>query len=190
MIVLAYLGSQCAKFHAIGWTCWFLTSFIWSHVSDAISWWIWQQTCFKFCANLRKCAMEILAVTRQAFREGSMIRTMVFEWHVLTHCDLKWRDRWKAKSRACSSLFFDIRGTVHNLAGQTVNSTYYCDVLKWLNENVRRLHPELWRENKWLLHHNNAQSHTSFFTKEFLDGSLYLFPHTMHKCYSLIFVLV
>jgi hypothetical protein len=33
MIVLVYLGSQCTKFHADGWTCWFLRPFIWSCVS-------------------------------------------------------------------------------------------------------------------------------------------------------------
>jgi hypothetical protein len=33
---------------------------------------------------------------------------------------------------------------------------------------VRRLHPELWQQNNWLLHHDNALSHTSFFTREFL----------------------
>jgi hypothetical protein len=67
--------------------------------------------------------------------------------------------------------FFDIKGIVHKefvLAGQTVNSTYYCDVLWQLHENVRRLRPELWRQKNWLLHHNNAPSHTSFFTIAFL----------------------
>jgi hypothetical protein len=36
-----------------------------------------------------------------------------------------------------------------------------------VTENVRRLRPELWRQNNWLLHHDNASSHTSFFTREF-----------------------
>jgi hypothetical protein len=30
------------------------------------------------------------------------------------------------------------------LAGQMLNSAYYCDVLWWLHENVWRLRPELW----------------------------------------------
>jgi hypothetical protein len=49
------------------------------------------------------------------------------------------------------------------LAGQTVNSTYYCDILRWLRKNGRRLRPEPWRQKNWLLHHDNAPSHTSFF---------------------------
>jgi hypothetical protein len=40
--------------------------------------------------------------------------------------------------------------------------------LRRLLENVRRLRPELWRQKNWLLHNDNARSHTSSFTREFL----------------------
>jgi hypothetical protein len=42
---------------------------------------------------------------------------------------------------------FDIKGIVHKefvLAGQTVNSAYYCNVLWRMRENVQRLQTELW----------------------------------------------
>jgi hypothetical protein len=42
--------------------------------------------------------------------------------------------------------FFYIKGIVHKefvLVGQTANSAYYCDVLRRLRENVRRLRQEL-----------------------------------------------
>jgi hypothetical protein len=45
--------------------------------------------------------------------------------------------------------------------GQTVNSGFYREVLRRLRDNVRRRRPELWPEQTWLLHHHNAQSHTS-----------------------------
>jgi hypothetical protein len=64
-------------------------------------------------------------------------------------------------------IFFNIKGIVHKefvLAGQTVNSAYYCDILRRLRENVRRLHPELWRQKNWLLQNNNSPSHTTFFS--------------------------
>jgi hypothetical protein len=75
-----------------------------------------------------------------------------------------------SKVKSMLITFFDINGIIHKefvLAGQTVNSAYYCDISWRLCENVRRLRPEIWRQN-WLLHHNNAPSHTSFFTREFL----------------------
>jgi transposase len=67
-------------------------------------------------------------------------------------------------------IFFAIKQIVHKefvLAGQAVNSAYLCDFLRQLRENMRRLRPELWRQNNWLFQHDNAPYHTSFFTKEF-----------------------
>jgi hypothetical protein len=43
-------------------------------------------------------------------------------------------------------IFFDIKGIVHKkfvLAGQAINSVYYCDILWRLHENLRRLRPTL-----------------------------------------------
>jgi hypothetical protein len=51
---------------------------------------------------------------------------------------------------------------------QNVNSGFYCEVLRRLRENVRRLRPKLWREQTWLLHRDNAPSHTSVLTQQFL----------------------
>jgi hypothetical protein len=76
-----------------------------------------------------------------------------------------------AKFEVLFGYFFDIKGIVHKqfvLAGKIVNSAYHCDVLRRLRENVRRLRRELWRQNNWLLHHDNAPSHASFFIREFL----------------------
>jgi hypothetical protein len=43
---------------------------------------------------------------------------------------------------------------------------------------VRRLRPEIWRQKKWLLHHYNAPSHTSFFSREFLTkNNMTVVPH-------------
>jgi hypothetical protein len=68
-------------------------------------------------------------------------------------------------------IFFDIKKIVNKefiLAGHTVNAAYYFDVLQQLCENVQRLHQELWRQQNWLLHHDNSPSHTSFSSREFL----------------------
>jgi histone-lysine N-methyltransferase SETMAR len=77
----------------------------------------------------------------------------------------------RSKVKSMLIIYFDIKGTVHKeffLAGQTVNSAYYCDVLQRLRENVRRLRPELWRQKNWLLHHDNPPSHIFLFTRECL----------------------
>jgi hypothetical protein len=67
---------------------------------------------------------------------------------------------------------------------QTVNSGFYCDVLRRLRENVRRLLPELWREQTWLLQHDNAPSHTSVLNQQFLAKyRMVVIPHSQYSPY-------
>jgi hypothetical protein len=73
------------------------------------------------------------------------------------------------------------------LAGQTVSSLYYCDALQRLRENVQGLCSKLWRQNNWLLHHNNAPSHAYFFAREFLTkNNVTLVPHPPYFSVSVI----
>jgi len=68
----------------------------------------------------------------------------------------------KSNLKSMIITFFDIKGIVHKEfvpTGQTVNSWFYCEVLWRLREKVRRHRPQLWREQTWLLHHNNTPSH-------------------------------
>jgi hypothetical protein len=61
---------------------------------------------------------------------------------------------------------------------QPVNSRFYCDVLRRLRENMRRRRPELWQEHIWLLHRNNAPSHTSVLNQQFLaKQNMAVIPH-------------
>jgi len=67
--------------------------------------------------------------------------------------------------------FFDIKGLIHFgfvSQGQTVNQQFYLEVLKRLLDAVRRKHPELWRSGEWLLHHDNAPTHTALNVRQFL----------------------
>ena len=45
---------------------------------------------------------------------------------------------------------------------QTVNKEYYLSVMRGLREAIRLKRPELWANNSWFLHHNNAPFHTAF----------------------------
>lgn len=55
--------------------------------------------------------------------------------------------------------------------GQTVNGNFYCDVLRWLRENVRHKHPIKWCINSWALYHKNAPTHTSFLLQQLLTST-------------------
>jgi len=77
--------------------------------------------------------------------------------------------------------FFDIKGIVQKECvptDRTVNSGFYCEDLLRLREKVRRHRPQLWREQIWLLHDENARSHTSVLTHQFLaKNKIAVIPH-------------
>ena len=75
--------------------------------------------------------------------------------------------------------FFDQKGTVHKEfvpPGQTVNAAFHAEVLKRLGENVRRKRPDQWRNNTWLLHHDNVPAH-AVLTRRFLTDNMTVVPH-------------
>ena len=61
----------------------------------------------------------------------------------------------------------DYNGIVHHEflpEGQTVNKEYYLSVMKCLREAVRQKR----KANSWILHHDNAPSHSAIIIREFL----------------------
>jgi len=67
--------------------------------------------------------------------------------------------------------FFDIRGIVHYEFvpnGQVVNQVYYLEVLEKLREKVKWKRPELFANNSWIFHHDNASAHMVLSVREFL----------------------
>ena len=68
-------------------------------------------------------------------------------------------------------IFFDCEGGVHYEfapRGQTINKEYYVEVLKRLRDAVRRKRPRFWSSGDWLLHDDNAPSHSSNPVQQFL----------------------
>jgi len=67
-------------------------------------------------------------------------------------------------------VFFDWQGVIHYQfipRGQTVNKEFYVAVLKCLRENVYRKRSQLWMNQSWVLHHDNAPTHL-FLVRNFL----------------------
>ncbi|KAL4149713.1 hypothetical protein QTP88_003590 [Uroleucon formosanum] len=70
----------------------------------------------------------------------------------------------KSKLKAMLIVFFDIKGLIMTEwvpQGQTVNQHYYLQVLTTLRERVRRKRPELWENDSWILHQDNAPAHSA-----------------------------
>jgi alpha-L-fucosidase len=68
-------------------------------------------------------------------------------------------------------VFFDIGGIIMTEwvpEGQTVNQTYYKEVLIKLRERIRKKRPDLWKNEAWILHQDNAPAHNSLSVKQFL----------------------
>ena len=86
----------------------------------------------------------------------------------------------KSKIKVLLTVFFDYRGVVHHEflpTGQTVNKEYYLSVMRRLREAIRRKRPELWTNNSWFLHHDNAPSHTALIIRDHLaKNSTHIVP--------------
>ena len=70
------------------------------------------------------------------------------------------------------TVFFDYHGVVHqefSPQGRTVNEEYYLEVMRRLREAIRKKRPNLWKNNSWLLHHDNAPAHSSLLVRNFLS---------------------
>jgi len=82
--------------------------------------------------------------------------------------DLK---RVEAKQMSCYWRFFYSEGIVHHKYapdGQTINKESYLKVLRRLRESVPRKGPEKWGDGDWILHHDNAPTHTSHLVQQLL----------------------
>ena len=67
--------------------------------------------------------------------------------------------------------FFDCNGVVyHKFLPQvhTVNKEYYLEVMRQLRITIHQKCTELWKNQSWILHHDNAPAHTSMLVCEFL----------------------
>ena len=106
----------------------------------------------------------------------------IFEYDWATkHQSLQWKCPSSPKpKKACQSrfkikltliAFFDARGIIHMEflpQGQTVNQHVYKKILWRLLRSVREKRRELWQDNAWLLHPDNAPAHNTLSIHQFL----------------------
>ena len=77
----------------------------------------------------------------------------------------------KSKIKAMLIVFFDCRGILMDEwvpPGQTVNGAYYLTIMQKLRDRIRKKRPDLWKNNSWILHHDNAPAHSCFVVKQYL----------------------
>lgn len=87
----------------------------------------------------------------------------------------------RSKIKVMLTVFFDYRGVVHLKflpSGTTVNKEYYLAVMRRLREAIRKKKPDLWTENSWFLHYDNAPPHTSLLVRDLLaKNAVNIVPH-------------
>lgn len=88
--------------------------------------------------------------------------------------------RSRSKIKVMLTIFFDYRGVVYYEflpANQTVNKEYYLSVMRRLREAIRLKRPDLWKDNSWFLHHDNAPAHTALILRDhFAKNSTNIVP--------------
>ena len=75
------------------------------------------------------------------------------------------------KDQGMLVVFSDWKGTVHHEfvpSGQMVNKQLYQEVLAHLRDAVRRKRPEMWENQNWMLHHDNAPAYVSLLIRSYL----------------------
>ena len=78
----------------------------------------------------------------------------------------------KSKVKVMLITFFDIKGIVHFEflpQGQTVNQYVFKEILRCLMRSVRDKRRDLWENNAWVLHHDNAPAHSALSIRQFLS---------------------
>jgi hypothetical protein len=78
-------------------------------------------------------------------------------------------------------VFLDIEGIVHMeivTPSHTTNGKFYCEVLKRLREGIRRKRADKWKNDNWLLRHDNTPAYTSLIVQQFVTSkNVTVIPH-------------
>jgi hypothetical protein len=102
---------------------------------------------------------------------ASLIRICVFlcGTHILTQVYVISIYEVHSKSAQNRTLVFKWCIVHHKFVprGRSITAAYYIEILTRLCDNVRRRRPQKWKDG-WILHHDNAPSHTAMAVQQFL----------------------
>ena len=85
------------------------------------------------------------------------------QWKRSKEPTLKIARQVRSNVKVLISLFFDSNGVMHHEflpQGRTVNKEYYLEVMCRLREAICQKLTELWKQQSWILHLDNAYLHT------------------------------
>ena len=77
----------------------------------------------------------------------------------------------RSKIKVILFVFFYWKGIVHHEfvpRGHMINRQFYQEVLARLRDAVRKKRPELWENQTWMLHNDNAPAHASLHIRSYL----------------------
>ena len=77
----------------------------------------------------------------------------------------------RANVKVLLTVFNGYIGVVHQeflSQCRTVSKGYYHEVMRRLYKSIRQKRTELWKNQLWILHHDNAPAHTSLLVRECL----------------------
>jgi len=87
----------------------------------------------------------------------------------------------RSKIKVLLVVLFDWKSIFHHEfvpRGQMVNKQLYQEVLARLRDAVRRKRPEMWENQTWMLHQDNAPAHASLLTRSYLaKHKISVVPH-------------
>lgn len=137
-----------------------------------------QRIVVKFHVKLGKTATETYNLLKQVYGHECLSRARVFEWFKRFQDGREDVEDDSRPGRPSTSKTDDNIETI----GQTINQHYYLHVLAEFCEKIKKKRPELWKDKSWVLHQDNAPSHSALSVKRFL--AKYSIPVLDHPPYS------
>lgn len=137
-----------------------------------------QRIVVKFHVKLGKTATETYNLLKQVYGHECLSRARVFEWFKRFQDGRKDVEDDSRPGRPSTSKTDVNIETI----GQTINQHYYLHVLAEFCEKIKKKRPELWKDKSWVLHQDNAPSHSALSVKRFL--AKYSIPVLDHPPYS------